>query len=39
VRDSQADVDKARRLLGYDPRFDVLTGLELAIEWYRTHLA
>jgi UDP-N-acetylglucosamine/UDP-N-acetylgalactosamine 4-epimerase len=38
VRDSQADIGKARRLLGYDPRVDVLAGLEKAIGWYRDNL-
>lgn len=34
VRHSQADVSKARELLGYEPRFDILRGLELAMPWY-----
>lgn len=34
VRHSQADVSKARDLLGYEPRFDILRGLELAMPWY-----
>jgi UDP-N-acetylglucosamine 4-epimerase len=34
VRHSQADITKAKRLLGYDPRFDVRTGLESAMRWY-----
>lgn len=38
VRDSQADVDKARRLIGYEPKVDALTGLGRAIEWYKEHL-
>jgi len=28
-------LDKARRLLGYEPRFDLNTGLKRTIEWYR----
>ncbi len=38
VRDSLADVAKARRLLGYAPTHDVHQGLAQSIEWYRTHL-
>jgi nucleoside-diphosphate-sugar epimerase len=38
VRDSQADIGKARRLLGYDPPFDVFAGLDRAIDWYRANL-
>jgi len=38
VRDSLADVSKARRLLGYEPEVDVLEGLERAIGWYRENL-
>lgn len=30
-----ANVDKARKLLGYDPRTDVRTGLEKLWNWYR----
>ena len=38
VRHSLADIGKARRLLGYDPKIDVLGGLERAIGWYRENL-
>ncbi|MHA3904920.1 SDR family oxidoreductase [Castellaniella sp. WN] len=34
VRHSQADIAKARGLLGYEPRFDILRGLEVAMPWY-----
>lgn len=34
VRHSQADIAKARNLLGYKPAFSALAGLEQAIEWY-----
>ncbi|CAM5781087.1 NAD-dependent epimerase/dehydratase family protein [Castellaniella caeni] len=34
VRHSRADVSKARELLGYEPQFDILHGLELAMPWY-----
>ena len=35
---SLADISKARRLLGYNPRFDVENGLRLAVRWYADHL-
>ena len=31
---SLASIDKARRLLGYDPQFSLQEGLKEAIEWY-----
>ncbi|MCC6196837.1 MAG: SDR family oxidoreductase [Burkholderiales bacterium] len=34
VRHSQADISKARRILGYDPVFDVASGLREALPWY-----
>lgn len=34
VRHSLADIDKARRLLGYSPTHSVRAGLLEAIEWY-----
>jgi len=39
VRDSLADISKARRLLGYDPKFDLAAGLERTIEFLRAHPA
>ncbi|GAB4270798.1 MAG: SDR family oxidoreductase [Deferrisomatales bacterium] len=38
VKHSLADISKARRALGYEPRYTVQQGLAHAIEWYRTHL-
>lgn len=38
VRDSNADISKARKLLGYDPDYDFATGIGLAIDWYRENL-
>lgn len=35
IRDSLADITKARTLLGYAPRVDLKTGLAIALEWYR----
>jgi nucleoside-diphosphate-sugar epimerase len=35
VRDSQADIEKARRLLGYTPTVNFDEGLRKTVEWYR----
>ena len=35
VRDSQADISKARRLLAYEPIVDFHDGLKKTVEWYR----
>ncbi len=34
IRHSQADITKARKLLGYAPTHSIAQGLELAMEWY-----
>ena len=40
VRDSQADITKARTILGYQPIVSFEDGLKKTIEWYRTaHVA
>jgi nucleoside-diphosphate-sugar epimerase len=36
VRDSQADIEKAKRLLGYQPQVAFDEGLNKTVEWYRT---
>ncbi len=38
-RSSQADIEKARRLLGYQPSWGVRQGLVRSIEWYVAALA
>ncbi len=38
VRHSLADITKARKLLGYDPKYSVLQGLETATKWYVENL-
>lgn len=35
---SLANVDKARRLLGYNPEYSMRDGLREAVEWYWTNL-
>ena len=38
IRDSNADITKAREKLGYDPSYDFRKGIMLAIEWYKENL-
>lgn len=38
VRDSNADISKARELLGYHPEYDFEKGIALAIDWYKEYL-
>lgn len=38
IKHSNADVSKARKLLGYDPDYDFASGLNEAIEWYKENL-
>lgn len=38
VRDSLADISKAKKLLGYRPTHDFREGIVEAIEWYRNSL-
>ncbi|MBQ8830072.1 MAG: SDR family oxidoreductase [Oscillospiraceae bacterium] len=38
IKHSNADIGKARRLLGYDPQWDFNRGIEAAIEWYKENL-
>ena len=39
IKHSNADISKARRLLGYDPDWNFDRGIQAAIEWYREHLS
>ena len=38
IKHSNADISKARRLLGYDPDWSFKRGIEAAIEWYKENL-
>jgi UDP-N-acetylglucosamine 4-epimerase len=38
VLHSHASIDKARRLLGYEPTHDIAQGLDESLEWYESHL-
>lgn len=37
VRHSEADIGKAKRLLGYRPQWDARRGLAAALPWYECH--
>ena len=39
IKHSNADISKARELLGYTPDYDFAKGISLAIEWYKENLA
>ena len=38
VRHSQADITKAKRLLGYEPMHNIVQGLEVSMPWYTQFL-
>ena len=38
IKHSNADISKAKRLLGYSPDYDFARGLSEAIEWYKKNL-
>lgn len=38
IKHSNADISKAKRLLGYSPEWSFERGIEAAIEWYRENL-
>ncbi len=38
IKHSNADISKARRMLGYDPDYDFTKGIELAVDWYKENL-
>lgn len=38
IKHSNADISKARQMLGYDPDYDFDSGLKLAIDWYVENL-
>lgn len=39
IRDSQADISKAQRLLNYDPEFDFQDGLKLTVDYFKKEAA
>ncbi len=38
IKHSNADISKAKRLLGYNPEYSFEAGIILAIDWYRENL-
>ncbi len=38
IKHSNADISKAKRLLGYDPQWNFRKGIEATIEWYQAIL-
>jgi UDP-N-acetylglucosamine 4-epimerase len=36
IRDSLADISKARTILGYDPRYKIEEGLKLTLAWFKS---
>ena len=38
IKHSNADINKARKMLGYDPEYDFEKGIKLAIDWYKNNL-
>ena len=38
IKHSNADIGKARRLLGYEPEYSFERGLSEAIAWYKANL-
>lgn len=38
IRHSNADISKAREMLGYEPEWDFERGISSAIEWYKNNL-
>ena len=38
IKHSNADISKAKRLLGYDPEYSFKDGIKLAIKWYKENL-
>ena len=38
IKHSNADISKAKNLLGYDPEYSFAEGIKLAIDWYKENL-
>ena len=38
IKRSNADISKAKKMLGYDPEYDFAQGIQLAIAWYEENL-
>lgn len=38
IKHSNADISKAREMLGYNPEYSFADGIKLAVDWYRENL-
>ena len=38
IRHSLADISKAKKMLGYNPRYSFADGIKLCVEWYKNNL-
>ena len=38
IKHSNADISKAKKLLGYEPDWSFERGIEAAIQWYKENL-
>ena len=38
IKHSNADISKAKKMLGYDPEYSFEDGIKLAIDWYKANL-
>ena len=38
IKHSNADISKAKKLLGYEPEYSFADGIKLAIDWYKCNL-
>jgi UDP-N-acetylglucosamine/UDP-N-acetylgalactosamine 4-epimerase len=38
IKDSFADISKAKNLLSYTPKIDILAGLQITVDWYKKHV-
>ena len=39
IKHSNADISKAKKMLGYQPEYDFFKGMDEAIDWYKTFLS
>ena len=39
IKHSNADISRAKELLGYNPDYSFSDGIKLAIEWYKENLS
>jgi len=39
IKHSNADISKAKRLLGYEPEYSFADGIQLAIKWYKENFS